>query len=421
MDVARPDLARKKRRRRVILVILSMLAMAAVTLGLARLDPAAPTVEKGSIWTDTVKRGEMLRQVRGNGSLVPEQIQFVQSETDGRVERILVKPGAQVTPDTVIMELSNAELKQEVFDAEYEVKIGEAQLAKLKVQLESERLTHKALFATLKSEAEQASLVAEADGNLLEQGLVPVLTERQSRAKATDLKGRVEIEEERLRISADSVKAQLIAADAELEKTRALLALKGRQLAALKVLAGIDGVLQQIGDTQTLQVGQRISPSATLAKIVQPTKLKAEIRIAETQARDILIGQHATIDTRNGIIPGRVVRVDPSVLNGTVTVDVKLDGELPRGARPDLSVDGTIELERLDDALYIGRPVQGQPDSSISLFKVIEAGRAAVRVAVKLGRSSVSTIEVLEGLQIGDQVVLSDMSAWDGHDRIKLN
>jgi HlyD family secretion protein len=421
MDVARPDLARKKRRRRLILSILSLLAVAVVTLGLSQLDPAAPTVEKGSIWTDTVKRGEMLRQVRGNGSLVPEQIQFVQSETDGRVERILVKPGAQVTPDTVIMELSNAELKQEVFDAEYEVKIGEAQLAKLKVQLESERLTQKALFATLKSEAEQASLVAQADANLLQQGLVPVLTERQSRAKATDLKGRVEIEEERLRISADSVKAQLIAADAELEKTRALLALKGRQLAALKVLAGIDGVLQQIGDTQTLQVGQRISPSATLAKIVQPTKLKAEIRIAETQARDILIGQLAAIDTRNGIIPGRVVRVDPSVLNGTVTVDVKLEGELPRGARPDLSVDGTIELERLDDALYVGRPVQGQPDSSISLFKVIEAGRAAVRVAVKLGRSSVSTIEVLEGLQVGDQVVLSDMSAWDGHDRLKLN
>jgi HlyD family secretion protein len=421
MDVARPDLARKKRRRRLILSILSLVAVAAVTLGLSQLDPAAPTVEKGSIWTDTVKRGEMLRQVRGNGSLVPEQIQFVQSETDGRVERILVKPGAQVTPETVIMELSNAELKQEVFDAEYEVKIGEAQIAKLKVQLESERLTQKALFATLRSDAEQASLIAQADANLLQQGLVPVLTERQSRAKAADLKGRVEIEEERLRISADSVKAQLIAADAELEKTRALLALKGRQLAALKVLAGIDGVLQQIGDTQTLQVGQRISPSATLAKIVQPTKLKAEIRIAETQARDILIGQLAAIDTRNGIIPGRVVRVDPSVLNGTVTVDVKLEGELPRGARPDLSVDGTIELERLDDALYVGRPVQGQPDSSISLFKVIEAGRAAVRVAVKLGRSSVSTIEVLEGLQVGDQVVLSDMSAWDGHDRIKLN
>jgi HlyD family secretion protein len=421
MDVARPDLARKKRRRRLLLLIVSMLAVTAVTLGLSRLDPAAPTVEKGSIWTDTVKRGEMLRQVRGNGSLVPEQIQFVQSETDGRVERILVKPGAQVTPDTVIMELSNAELKQEVFDAEYEVKIGEAQLAKLKVQLESERLTQKALFATLKSEAEQASLVAQADGNLLDQGLVPVLTERQSRAKATDLKGRVEIEEERLRISADSVKAQLIAADAELEKTRALLALKSRQLAALQVLAGIDGVLQQIGDTQTLQVGQRISPSATLAKIVQPTRLKAEIRIAETQARDVLIGQLAAIDTRNGIIPGRVVRVDPAVINGTVTVDVKLEGELPRGARPDLSVDGTIELERLDDALYVGRPVQGQPDSNISLFKVIEAGRAAVRVAVKLGRSSVSTIEVLEGLQVGDQVVLSDMSAWDGHERIRLN
>jgi HlyD family secretion protein len=425
MDVARPDLARKKRRRRVGASVIGVVLLAAVTLGLSRLKPAAPSVERSSIWMDTVKRATkiepMLRQVRGNGTLVPEQIQFVQSETDGRVERILVKPGAQVTADTVLMELSNAELKQEVFDAEFQVKIGVAQLAKLKVQLESERLTQKAVFATLKSEAEQARLVAEADESLVKQGLVPILTARQSRAKATDLVGRVEIEEERLRIAVDSVKAQLTAADAELEKTRALLELKRRQWTGLHVLAGIDGVLQQIGDTQTLQVGQRISPSATLAKIVQPTKLKAEIRIAETQARDILIGQIAAIDTRNGVIPGHVVRVDPSVLNGTVTVDVKLDGALPRGARPDLSVDGTIELERLDDALYVGRPVQGQPDSTIGLFKVIDGGSGAVRVQVKLGRSSVSTIEIIQGLELGDQVILSDMSAWDGHDRVKLN
>lgn len=421
MDVARPDIARRKKRRRILFAALAIVMLAGVTLGLSRLKPAAPSVEKSSIWTDTVKRGEMLRQVRGNGTLVPEQIQFVQSETDGRVERILVKPGAQVTADTILMELSNAELKQAAFDAEFQVKIGEAQLSKLKVQLESEKLTQKAALATLKSDSEQARLVAEADENLSKRGLVPVLTAKQSQARAADLVGRVGIEQERQRIAEDSAKAQIAASEAELEKTRALLALKKRQLAALQVRAGIDGVLQQIGDTVSLQVGQRISPSATLAKIVQPTKLKAEIKIAETQARDVLIGQVAAIDTRNGIIHGRVVRVDPSVVNGTVTVDVKLEGELPRGARPDLSVDGTIELERLNDVLYVGRPVQGQPDSTIGLFKLIEEGRGAVRVPVKLGRTSVSTIEIIQGLEVGDQVILSDMSASDGHDRIKLN
>lgn len=421
MDVARPDIARRKKRKRIIYSVLAVVMLAGVTLGLSQLKPAAPSVEKGSVWTDTVKRGEMLRQVRGNGTLVPEQIQFVQSETDGRVERILVKPGAEVTADTILMELSNAELKQAAFDAEFQVKIGEAQLSKLKVQLESDRLTQKAAFATLKSDAEQARLVAEADENLSKRGLVPVLTARQTQAKAADLRGRVEIEKERLTIAEESAKAQIAAADAELAKTRALLALKKRQMAALEVRAGIDGVLQQIGDMQMLQVGQRITPSATLAKIVQPTKLKAEIKIAETQAKDVLIGQIAAIDTRNGIIPGRVVRVDPAVVNGTVTVDVKLEGELPRGARPDLSVDGTIELERLNDVLYVGRPVQGQPDSTISLFKLVEGGRGAVRVPVKLGRSSVSTIEVIEGLEVGDQVILSDMSTSDGHERIKLN
>jgi len=421
MDVARPDIARRKRRRRIVISIVVVLAVTGVTIGLSQLQPAAPTVEKGSVWTDTVKRGEMLRLVRGNGTLVPEQIQFVQSETGGRVERILIKPGAQVTPDSILMELSNPELKQVAFDAEYQLRAGEAQLTKLKVQLESERLTQKAMLATLKADAEQAELVAQADQNLSDKGLVPALTARQSRAKADDLKSRVVIEEERLEIGIESANAQRDAANADLDKTRALLALKKRQVAALQVRAGIEGVLQQIGDTQQLQVGQGIGPSATLAKIVQPTKLKAEIRVAETQAKDVLIGQAALIDTRNGVIPGKVIRVDPSVVNGTVTVDVKLDGELPRGARPDLSVDGTIELERLDNVLYVGRPVQGQPDSTISLFKLTDGGRGAIRVPVKLGRHSVSTIEVIQGLDVGDQIILSDMSAWDGHERVKLN
>jgi multidrug resistance efflux pump len=421
MDIARPDQARKKRRKRLLLGLGAVVLVCAVTLGLARLKPAAPTVERASIWTDTVKQGQMLRQVRGNGSLVPEQIQFVQAETDGRVERILVLPGAEVKADTVLLELSNPQLKQDVFDAQWQLKGAEAQLTKLKVQLQSERLTQQALIASLNADLAQSKLEAEADENLARNGLVALLTAKRSRAKADELAARLEIEQERLRISEDSVKAQVAVQEAELEKARALLALKQRQLDALRVRAGIDGVLQQIGDTVMLQVGQRITPSATLAKIVQPTKLKAEIKIAETQAKDILIGQLASIDTRNGVIPGHVVRVDPAVQNGTVTVDVKLEGALPKGARPDLSVDGTIELERLENVLYVGRPVQGQPDSTVGIFKLIDAGRNAVRTTVKLGRSSVSTIEVLQGLQVGDQVILSDMSAWDNHERVRLN
>jgi len=420
MDIARPDQARRRGRKRLLLGLTGLVFIAAVTVGLAQLKPAAPTVEKSSIWMDTVKRGQMLRQVRGNGTLVPEQIQFVQADTDGRVERILVLPGAEVKPDTILLELSNPELKQAAFDAEWQLKAAEALLTKLKVQLESERLTQKAATATLKSEYEQARLEAEADAVLSKEGLVAFLNAKRTRAKADDLAARLQIEEDRLKISEESAKAQVAVQEAELQKVRALLELKQRQVAALQVRAGIEGVLQQIGDVVTLQVGQRVTPSATLAKIVQPTKLKAEIKIAETQAKDVQIGQIAAIDTRNGIIPGRVVRVDPSVFNGTVTVDVKLEGPLPRGARPDLSVDGMIELERLDDVLYVGRPVQGQPESTVSVFKVINGGREAIRVAVKLGRSSVSTIEIVEGLQSGDQVVLSDMSAWDNHERVKL-
>ncbi len=421
MDIARPDQSRKRRRRRVLLGALAVAVLASITLGLSQLKPAAPTVEKSSIWTDTVKRGQMLRQVRGNGTLVPEQIQFVQSDTDGRVERILVLPGAEVKAETILLELSNPELKQATFDAEWQLKAAEAQLTKLKVQLDSDRLTQKAAIATLKSDYEQSKLEAEADETLSKGGLVATLTAKRSKAKAEDLCARLEIEKERLRISEDSITAQLGAQRGEVEKARALLALKRRQVEGLQVRAGINGVLQQIGDVVTLQVGQRVTPSATLAKIVQPTRLKAEIKIAETQAKDILIGQVASIDTRNGIIPGHVIRVDPAVQNGTVTVDVKLEGALPKGARPDLSVDGTVELERLDDVLYVGRPVQGQADSTVGVFKVVEGGRGAVRTTVKLGRTSVSTIEILQGLQVGDQVILSDMSAWDSHERVRLN
>ncbi len=420
MDIARPDLKRSRNRRRLFLSLGGLVLLAAITLGLARLEPAAPRVERAQVWTDTVKRGDIPLQVRGNGTLVPEQIQYVQADTEGRIERIYVLAGAIVQADTLVLEMSNPELKQQTFDLEWQLKAADAQLRRLKVQLESDRLTQESTIASLRADYTQAALEAQADAILAKDGLVPDLTMKRSHAKAEELQQRLAVELKRLLIKKDSDEAQLAVQDAELEKLRASLALMRDKVAALKVRAGIEGVLQSVGDgTATLQVGQRVGPGATLAKIVQPTKLKAEIKIAETQARDVQIGQRANIDTRNGVIPGHVVRVDPAVLNGTVTVDVALDGALPRGARPDLSVDGTIELALLENVLYVGRPVNGQPEATIGLFRVRDTGDAE-RVTVKLGRTSVSTIEILEGLDVGDVVVLSDMSQWDEFSRIKL-
>ena len=420
MDIARPDLKRARNRRRLLLSLGGLVLLALITLGLAKLEPAAPRVDRAQVWTDTVKRGEMLRQVRGNGTLVPERIQYVQADTDGRIERIHVLAGAVVQPDTLILELSNPELEQQAFDLEWQLKAAEAQRRQLKVQLESERLTQESTIASLRADHTQASLDAEADSILAKDGLVPDLTMKRSRAKAEDLQQRLAVELKRLLIKGDSDQAQLAVQEAEVEKLRASVALRRKQVAALKVRAGVEGVLQSVGDgREALQVGQRMGPGTTLAKIVQPTRLKAEVKIPETQARDVQIGQRAVIDTRNGLIDGVVTRVDPAVQNGTVTVDVKLGGALPRGARPDLSVDGTIELERLEDVLYVGRPFSAQPDAPIGLFRVNASGEAD-RVSVKLGRSSVSTIEVLEGLSTGDVVVLSDMSQWDAFSRIKL-
>lgn len=420
MDFARKIDYRKRRMLRIIYGTLVVMILGSITYGLSRLKPAAPTVERSTIWTNDVRRGDIPREVRGNGILAPEQIQWVQAETDGRVERILALAGAEVKADTVLLELSNAELVQAAFDVEWQLKAAEAQLTKLKVQIESDRLTQEANIASLKADYTQAQLEAAADEELAKDGLVPKLVMQRSRAKADELKARYDIEVKRLSISAESAQAQLAVQQADLEKLRAQLQLKRRQVASLHVKAGFEGVLQQLGDKDVLQVGQRVSPGATLAKVVQPSKLKAEIKIPETQAKDITLGLPALIDTRNGIIPGRVSRVDPAVQNGTVTVDVQLTGALPRGARPDLSVDGTIELERLNNVLYVMRPMHGQSDSTVGLFKLVDGGKAALRVPVKLGRSSVNTIEVLEGLKVGDVIILSDMSQWDGYDRIRL-
>ncbi|MEW6305740.1 MAG: HlyD family efflux transporter periplasmic adaptor subunit [Verrucomicrobiota bacterium] len=398
-----------------------MLLLTGVTVGLSRLEPAAPTVEKAATWTDTVKRGEMLRQVRGTGSLVPEQILYVLSDTDGRIERINVLAGAEVQEDTVLLKLSNPELEQSVFDLEWQLKAAQAQMTKLQAQQESDRLTQQVTAASLKADWEHAELEAEANEALARDGLAAVLDSKRYRVRANDLRSRYQMELKKLETSAKSATAQLAVQTADLEKLRASLELKRKKLEGLEVRAGVDGVLQQIGDRDALQIGQRISSSTTLAKIVQPAKLKAEVKIAETQVKDVLVGQRAMIDTHNGIIPGRVTRVDPAVQNGTVTVDVKLEGELPKGARPDLSVDGTIELERLENVLHVGRPVHGQQNSTVGIFKLVNGGKEAVRVPVKFGRSSVSTIEIQEGLSEGDQVILSDMSQWDTHDKVRLN
>jgi len=418
MDIARPDLARKRRRRRLLLGAATVAGLAAITAVLARLEPAAPLVP--TPWMDTVKRGQMLRQVRGNGTLVPEQIQFIQADTAGLVERILVQPGAAVQADTVVLELGNPELKQSAFDAEWQVRSAATQLTKLKVQLESDRLSQEAALATLRADAKQARLEADADQALSRDGLVASITYQKSLAKAEDLAGRVAIEVRRLEFAGESAKAEIAVQEAEVEKLRALRTLRQRQVDNLQVRAGIEGVLTQLGDTQVLQTGQRVAPGATLAKVVVPTRLKAEVRIGETHARDVALGQPVSVDTRNGVVPGHVVRVDPAVQNATVLVEIKLDGPLPRGARPDLSVEGTIELERLEDALHVGRPVQGQPDSTVGLFRVEPDGKHAVRIPVKLGRSSVSTIEIVEGLQVGDKIILSDMSQWDGFNRVRV-
>ena len=389
--------------------------MLALSLGLSRLRPAAPTVDS-TVWIDEVKRGPMVRQVRGLGTLVPEEIRWIAAATDGRVERLVVLPGTPVEADTVLLELSNPEVELAALDAVSQLRGAEASLAELKVRLESSRLNQEADLARIESEFRQARLKADTDDALAKQGLVADLTRQLSTVAAEEMAKREAVERKRLAIAGDAIRSQLAVQEAQVEQRRALAALRHNQLTALKVRAGLAGMLQQV----PVEVGQRVTPGTNLARISQPEKLKAVVRIPETQARDVQIGQSASIDTRNGVVPGRVSRVDPAVQNGTVTVDVALDGALPKGARPDLTVDGTIELERLANVLYVGRPAQGQPETTVGLFRVLAGTNEAQRVKVELGRASVSTIEVRSGLAEGDEVILSDMSAWDAHDRVRI-
>jgi HlyD family secretion protein len=418
MDIQRPSNARAKKIRRIIYGSVAFLLIAGVSYGLSRLRPAAPTVDRATIWTDEVKRGPMLREVHGLGTLVPEDIRWIPAQTNARVEKIVLRPGVDqvVKPDSVILELSDPQVQRDMLDAQYQLKGAEADYANLKVQVNSQLMNQKSAEATVRSDYEQTRLQHDVDVKLLKEGIQSSHIEELSRVKEEQLKIRLELEEERTRVATDSAQAQLAAQEAKVEQQHALYNLKRSQYEALHVRAGMNGVLQLV----PVEEGQQVTAGAQLARVADPKKLKAEIKIPETQAKDVVVGQKATIDTRNGVVNGRVFRVDPSVQNGTVTVDVHITDPLPLGARPDLSVDGTIELENLKDVLYVGRPVNGQSDSKIGIFKLVDDGAEAVRVNVVLGRSSVNTIEIREGLKVGDKVILSDMSQWDNFDRIRL-
>lgn len=418
MDIQRPaSVARQKKLRRISFGVAGVLVIALVSVVLARLKPAAPAVEQATVWIDTVKRGPMLRQVRGLGTLVPvdEARRIIPASTQGRVERIVLRPGAIVEPDTVVLELTDPQVQQQLSDAEQQLRAAEADFNSLQARLQAERLNQRAAAATVDADYRSAQLQKEMDEALAKDGLVSAIQLKTSTVRAESLATRNKIEQDRIVVTDQSVKAQLAAQQARIDQLRSLYALRRQQVDQLRVRAGMTGVLEQV----TVNVGQQVSSGAPLARVADPTRLKAELRIAETQAKDLTIGQRAQIDTRNGIIDGTVMRIDPAAQQGTVTVDVQLAGELPRGARPDLSVDGTIELERLDNILFVGRPAFGQEQSTVSLFKLDATGEAT-RTQVQLGRSSVNTIEIVGGLAEGDRVVLSDMSAWDQFDRIRL-
>jgi HlyD family secretion protein len=417
MDVPRPHVAKQKRKRRIIIIAGSILGLILVTFLLSRLKPAVPSVDRSTVWIDTVKRGPMVRQVRGLGTLVPQEIRWIAANTEGRVEKIVIRPGAHVEPDTIILELSSPELEQSARDAEMKAKAAEAEMTTLRATLQRQVLEQESSAARVHSEFQQAKMEAETNENLKKNGLVAELTYKTSKVKSEDLEVRDAIEQKRLTFARDSIEPQLASKQSEVDQVKALAQLKLNQVEALHVRAGFAGVLQQL----PLEVGQRVIPGANLARVADPTKLKAQVKIAETQAKDIQNNQVASIDTRNGIVAGHVVRVDPAVEQGTVTVDVALDGDLPKGARPDLSVDGTIELERLDNVIYVGRPAFGQENNTVGIFKLVAGTSEAVRTPVKLGRSSVNTIEILNGLEPGDQVILSDTSSMDAHERIRLN
>lgn len=422
MDIQRPDQTKAKRKKRIMYGIVAAVALIGISILLARLKPAVPSLDKNLVWTGEVKRGQMLRQVRGLGTLVPEDITWLAARTEGRVDKIVLRPGANVTPDSVILILSNPDVVRTANDADSKLKAAEAELVNLKFTIESSVLQQESAAAAAQADFEQAKLKAEVNDQLFKDGLVSALDLRLSKVTAEMAGTKNSIEQKRYAFIKDSTAPQLAVKQAEVERLRDEAKQRHDELDALTVRAGMIGVLQLLGTpTSPVDVGTQVTTGTNLARVADPTRLKAEIRVAETQAKDILIGQLAEIDTRNGVVSGKVSRIDPSVQNGTVTVDVSLSGDLPKGSRPDLSVDGTIELERLDDVVYVGRPAFGQENSQVGIFKLDEDKVYATRTQVKFGRSSVNTIEVVNGLKPGDWVILSDMSANDSNDRIKLN
>jgi multidrug efflux pump subunit AcrA (membrane-fusion protein) len=421
MDIARPDIKKKKLRRNVSWIAVGVVVLAAAAVGVYRLKPAAPTVDASTIWPDTVKRGPMIRQVRGLGTLVPREdsIELIPAQTDATVVRIRVLPGARVTPDTILMDLADPELQQKLLDAQLALKGAEADYKSLQATLQSTLMDKKAAAAAVNSDYTQDQLQAQTDKQLYDLGVISGIAYNKSKNTADQLTTQHSISQEQINMNAAAIKVQLASQQTKIDQARALLDLYQKQEAALQVRAGISGVLTTLATP--LQVGQHVTVGTSVAEVVQPDKLKAALNIAETQAHDIQLDQPAEIDTHNGIVPGHVTRIDPSVLNGTRVVDVTLDGALPPGAVPQLSVDGVIDLQRLQDVLYVGRPAFGNENSTISLFRIDPDGKTATRVQVKVGRASVTQIQILDGLKEGDRVILSDMSRYDATDKVRLD
>lgn len=416
MDIAIPQNEHAKTVRRIVIAAVLLLGVAAVAFALTRLRPAAPSVDSASLFSDTVKRGDMLRAVHGTGTLVPEDIQWIPALNTARVSKIILHPGAIVKPDSIILELSNPELERDTLDAEYQLKAAEAQYMSVKAQMGSDILNQKAAAAAVRSEYEQAKIQHAVDEKMVAQQLGAAVTAQLSKVKEDQLAIRTQLEETRAKNAEDTAEAKIAAEKSHVDQQRALYNLRRSQLDALHVRAGLNGVLQLV----PVEVGQSVAPGINLARVADPKRLKAEIKIAETQANELTLGMKSTVDTRNGTVTGKVSRIDPSVQNGTVTVDVSFDSPLPNGARPDLSVDGTIEIENMKNILFVGRPSFGQPETTVGLFKLNSDGSEATRTTVKLGRFSVSTVEVREGLREGDKVILSDTSAWSSYERIRL-
>ena len=417
MDIKRPPKSKlKKKIRTGLMIVVGVAALGGITYGLTKLKPAAPTLDPSTAVIETVKRGEMVRDVRGNGTLVPEITRWVPAPADGRVEKILLQAGVEVDASTVIVELSNPQMEQQATDADFQVKAAEADEENLKVRLESDTMTQKAAIATINAQYSQAKLQLDADEVLAKQGLVADLVLKISRVNVQDLANRLRVEQERLAVNSKSTKAQLNAAASRLQQLRVLAKLKREQVDALKVRAGTGGIVQVV----SVQVGQQVTPGLNIARVADPASLKAVLRVAETQIGGVRIGQKVIVDTRNGLIDGQVSRIDPAAREGTFEIDASLTGPLPPSARPDLSVDGTIELERLQDVLKVGRPAFGQAQQTVGMFVLTADGTEAERRQVKLGRNSVSMIEILDGLKEGDRVIISDTSALDSYNRIRL-